>query len=416
MIKTYKVEVFSQDVDNQVYNLNEGIGRYLYNFFININKERYENNLPYLNYMKFEKWMNNEYFKEHPEMLWIKKASQKHRKDVLKRVDEAFKRFFKKLSSYPKYKRRRDKISFYFVNDNHIKLERHKVKIPIFGWLRLKEFNYINSVDVKTIKSGYLVREANKFYICLTVETEEEIKLLDEPQTEGIGIDLGIEKLATVSNGMIFSNVNKNNKYIRILERRKNHLHKELSRRLKKTKSKKERLEKNRKNQLFKKLYKEGKLETVENKNINTKEEANKKVISKNTIKTISKLQIVESKLSRIRKGFVIYVVNSLVKLNPQFITMEKLNIKGLLRNKHLSKSIKECNWGYFIDYMKHQCEKRGIRFSQVSTFYPSSKLCSCCDYKNVNLKLSDRIFNCPSCGLSIDRDLNASLNLSTVG
>lgn len=127
-------------------------------------------------------------------------------------------------------------------------------------------------------------------------------------------------------------------------------------------------------------------------------------------------MQIVESKLSRIRKGFVIYVVNSLVELNPQFITMEKLNIKGLLRNKHLSKSIKECNWGYFVDYIRYQCEKRGIRFNQVSTFYPSSKLCSCCGYKNVNLKLSDRIFNCPSCGLSIDRDLNASLNLSTVG
>ena len=416
MIKTYKLEIFSQDVDTQVYNLNEGIGRYLYNFFININKERYEKRLPYLNYMKFEKWMNNEYFKEHPEMLWIKKASQKHRKDVLKRVDDAFKRFFKKLSSYPKYKRKRDKISFYFVNDKHIFLERHRIKIPIFGWLRLKEFNYINNVDVKNIKSGYLVKKANKFYICLTVETEEEIKLLDKPQTEGIGIDLGIEKLATISNSMVFSNVNKNNKYIKILERRKNYLHKELSRRLKKTKSKKERLEKNRKNQIFKKLYKEGKLETVENKNINKKEEANRKVISKNTIKTINKLQIVESKLSRIRKGFVIYVVNSLVKLNPQFITMEKLNIKGLLRNKHLSKSIKECNWGYFVDYMKYQCEKRGIRFNQVSTFYPSSKLCSCCGYKNVNLKLSDRIFNCPSCGLSIDRDLNASLNLSTLG
>lgn len=91
MIKTYKVEVFSQDVDNQVYNLNEGIGRYLYNFFINITKERYEKGLPYLSYMKFEKWMNNEYFKEHPEMLWIKKASQKHKKDVLKRVDTALK-------------------------------------------------------------------------------------------------------------------------------------------------------------------------------------------------------------------------------------------------------------------------------------------------------------------------------------
>ena len=419
MIKTYKVELNQKDIDLLLFNKNCGIKKYLYNMFIFVNKERYENGEKFLNYMSFEKWLNNVYFKKHPEMLWIKEGSQKNRKDGLRLADIAFQRFFKKISSFPRFKRRRDKVSFYFVNDKQIKLERHRIKIPIFGWLRLKEYNYINKLDVKDIKSGNLIKEANKFYVCLAVECKEEIKPLDKPQTEGIGIDLGLNNLAVVSNGMVFSNVNKVDKGIKKLERRKDRLQKELNRRLKKQKTKKERLEIDRKDQKYKKLYKQNKLESQNfnlNKNLNTKEEANKKVISKNTIKTISKLQIVESKLSRIRKGFVIYVVNSLVKLNPQFITMEKLNIKGLLRNKHLSKSIKECNWGYFIDYMKHQCEKRGIRFSQVSTFYPSSKLCSCCDYKNVNLKLSDRIFNCPSCGLSIDRDLNASLNLSTVG
>ena len=416
MIKTYKVEVFSQDVDSQVYNLNEGIGRYLYNFFININKERYENNLSYLNYMKFEKWMNNEYFKEHPEMLWIKKASQKHRKDVLKRVDEAFKRFFKKKGGYPKYKRRRDKISFYFVNDNHIKLERHRIKIPVFGWLRLKEFDYLKNVDVKNIKSGYLVREANKFYVCLAVECEEEIKPLDKSQTEGIGVDLGIEKLATVSNGMRFDNVNKNNKYIKILERRKNHLQKELSRRLKKTKSKKERLEKDRKNQLFKNLYKEGKLETVENKNIIKKEEANKKVISKNTLKTINELQKVYSKLERKRSGCVKHVVNSLVNLNPKFITIENLNIRGLIKNRHLSKAILNSKWGFFKDYLIEKCKKYKIKVIIADLFYPSTKKCSYCGCKKVKMKLSERTYVCFHCGNEIDRDLNASLNLKYLG
>ena len=416
MIKTYKIRVFTKDVDINKFNINCGIKKFIYNLFITVNRDRYKNNESFMNYMSFEKWLNHEFLPNNPEYQWIKKASQKNLKQGMKDANDAFKRFFKKEADFPRYKRKRDKVSFYFVNDNHIKIERYRVKIPIFGWLRLKEYNYINKLDVKDIKSGNLIKDANKFYICLRVEKREASTIITTEKTEGLGIDLGIEKLATVSNGMKFDNINKNNKYIKILERRKNHLHKELTRRLKKTKSRKERLEKNRKNQIYKKLYKEGKLETVENKNIIKKEEANKKVISKNTIKTINKLQIIESKLSRIRKGFVIYVVNSLVKLNPQFIIMEKLNIKGLLKNKHLSKSIKECNWGYFVDYMKYQCEKRGIRFNQVSTFYPSSKLCSCCGCKNINLKLSDRIFNCQNCGLSIDRDLNASLNLSTVG
>ena len=432
MIKTNKVEVNQKDVDNQVYNLNEGIGRYLYNFFINITKERYEKGVPYLSYMKFEKWMNNEYFKEHPEMLWIKKASQKHRKDVLKRVDEAFQRFFKKKGGYPKYKRRRDKVSFYFVNDNHIKLERHKVKIPIFGWLRLKEFGYINNVDVKTIKSGYLVREANKFYICLTVETEEEeIKLLDEPQTEGIGVDLGLNNLAVVSNGMVFENINKNNKYIKILERRKNHLHKELNRRLKKQKTKKERLEKDRKNQKYRELYnsltkeekkqlkEKNKLESIDsnlNKKSNIKEEANRKVISKNTLKTINELQKVYSKLERKRSEFVKHVVNSLVRLNPKFITIENINIRGLIKNRHLSKAILNSKWRFFKDYLIKQCKKYNIKVIIADLFYPSTKKCSRCGCKKVKMKLSERTYVCFHCGNEIDRDLNASLNLKYLG
>lgn len=411
MIKTYKIRVFEKDVDIDKFNINCGIKKFIYNFYITVNKERYRNNESFMNYMSFEKWMNNEFLPNNPDYKWIKQASQKNLKQGMKDANDAFKRFFKKEADFPRYKRKRDKISFYFVNDNHIKIERHKVKIPIFGWLRIKEFGYLPKGK---ILSGNLVREANKFYVGLKSEEEIKVKELGK-QTEGLGIDLGIETLATVSNRMVFENVNKSNYYIKILERRKNHLQKELQRRLKKTKSNRDRLERERKNQVYKKLYEEGKLETAENKKIKTKEDANKK-ISKNAIKTINKLQVVESKLSRIRRGFVIYVVNSLVRLNPQFITMEKLNIKGLLKNRHLSKAIKDCGWGYFIEYMKYRCEKIRIKFIQANPFYPSSKTCSACGYKKVDLKLSDRIFNCPSCGNSINRDYNASLNLKYLG
>lgn len=410
MIKTYKIRVFEKDVDIDKYNINCGVKRFIYNFYITVNKEIYERGEPFLSYMSFEKWMNNEFLPNNPDYKWIKQASQKNLKQGMKDANDAFKRFFKKEADFPRYKKRRDKVSFYFVNDNHIRLERHRVKIPIFGWLRIKEFGYLPEGK---ILSGNLVKEANKFYVCLKSEEEIKVRELGE-KTEGLGIDLGIENLATVSNGMVFENVNKN-KYLKRLENRKSHLQKELQRRLKKTKSKKDRLERERNNQVYKKLYKEGKLETAENKQIKTKEETNKKV-SKNAIKTINALQIVYAKLNRIRQGYVRQVVNSLVRLNPQFITMEKLNIKGLLKNRHLSKAIKDCGWGYFIEYMKYRCEKIRIKFIQANPFYPSSKTCSCCGYKKVDLRLSDRIFNCPSCGNSINRDYNASLNLKYLG
>lgn len=423
MIKTYKIRVFTKDVDIDKFNINCGIKKFIYNLFITVNKDRYRNNESFMNYMFFEKWLNHEFLPNNPEYQWIKKASQKNLKQGMKDANDAFKRFFKKEADFPRYKRKRDKVSFYFVNDNHIKIERHRVKIPIFGWLRLKEFGYLPKGK---ILSGNLVREANMFYVCLKSEEEIDVKELGE-QTEGIGNDLGIENLVTVSDGRVFENINKTSK-IKLLENRKNHLQKELSRRLGKKLNKKEQEETRKEREDYKKwwksLSKEEKTEikeqkkelySFENKKLKRKEEANKKV-SKNAIKTIQALQTVYAKLSRMRQEYVRQVVNSLVKPNPQFIAIEDLNIRGLVKNKYLSKAILSCCWGYFIEYLTRQCEKYDIKLIKADRFYPSSKTCSNCGCKKIKLSLSERTFKCLNCGNEIDRDLNASLNLKYLG
>ncbi len=325
------------------------------------------------------------------------------------------------------------------MNDNHIKVERHRIKIPIFGWLRIKEFGYLP--NRYKILSGNVSREGNKYFVSIRCEFEGGIIDLGK-KTGGIGVDLGIEKLATVSDGRVFENFNKINKKLIKLEKRIKHLNKELSRRLKRKKTNKEKLEEIREKEIYKKWYKSLSKEEKEkikkekkeqarlekerrkessyffnNKKLNKKESVNKKVNkSKNVIKTILALRETYRKISFIRTGNVKLIVDSLVKKNPQFIVTEDLNIKGLAKNKHLSKAILNCKWGYFLEYLKYKCEKFGIVYKKADRFFPSSKKCSNCGNIKKDLKLSDRIYHCDNCGLEINRDYNAALNLCTVG
>ena len=117
-------------------------------------------------------------------------------------------------------------------------------------------------------------------------------------------------------------------------------------------------------------------------------------------------------KLSNIRLNHIYQSINIILKENPNRVVMEDLNISGMMKNKHLSKKIQEQCFHKFIQIMKYKCEWNGIKFIQADRFYPSSKTCSCCGNIKHDLKLKDRVYKCDKCGLEIDRDLNASINL----
>ena len=133
----------------------------------------------------------------------------------------------------------------------------------------------------------------------------------------------------------------------------------------------------------------------------------------KNFQKQCRKVGLVDRKLKNIRLDYTHKTTTEIVKTKPSRVVMEDLNVKGMLKNKHLSKAIQEQTLGEFIRQMKYKCALHGIEFVQVSRWFPSSKTCSCCGFVKKSLKLSERVFVCEECGLEIDRDFNASLNLA---
>ncbi|MEH7464469.1 transposase [Bacillus thuringiensis] len=354
-----------------------GVSRFIYNFYISHNKEVYEKEGRFVNGMDFSKWLNNEYIPNNEDKTWIKNVSSKATKQAIMNGEKAFKNFFKGLSGFPKFKKKKNQdVKCYFPKNNKTdwKIERHRIKIPTLGFVRLKEYGYIPKNAI--VKSGTVSQKAGRYYVSILCEVEETQVKLNLEKT-GIGVDLGIKDFAICSTGEVHENINKTGK-VRKLERKLKREQRSLSRK-------------------YKNLKKRGE-----------KSATNKRA---NIDKNILRVQKLHARLVNIRLEYVKSVMNKLVKNKPTYITIEDLNVKGMMKNKHLSKAVAQQCFYTFQIWLLAKCKEYGIELRQVDRFYPSSKLCSCCDCKKVDLKLSDRVYTC-ECGNEIDRDLNASINL----
>lgn len=382
MLKTYKIEIKPTEEQKQKINKTIGICKFIYNFYISKNKEIYEQTKKFMSANDFSKWLNNNFIPNNPSYLWIKEVSSKAVKQSICNAENSFKRFFKKQSKFPKYKKKSDtSVKMYLPKNNNTDwtIERHRVKIPTLGFIRLKEFGYIplNSV----VKSGTVSKDADRYFVSILVE-EEKSNIQHSKNQNGIGIDLGLKDFAICSNGETFKNINKTNK-IKKLEKKLKREQRAFSRKLENNK----------------KTKKKG----------GEKPANNSANINKNKLR----IQILHRKLRNIRIEYVKFVVNSLVKANnlPEFISIEDLNVRGMMKNRHLSKAIQRQNFYYFRLFLEQQCKKYGVELRVINKFYPSSKLCSCCGQIKTDLKLSDRVYKC-DCGNIIDRDYQASLNI----
>lgn len=218
----------------------------------------------------------------------------------------------------------------------------------------------------------------DKKYWYISVGFEQEIKP-QELSNEVIGIDLGIKELAVCSDSQVFKNINKT-KEVKKTEKR--------VRRLQRKSSRKYEMNKRGENQFVK---------------------------TSNLIKIEKRIQQLHRRLTNIRNNHIHQATYAIVKTKPCKIVMEDLNVSGMMKNRHLSKAFANQKLYEFIRQVKYKCEKYGIEFIQVDRFYPSSKTCSRCGSIKKDLKLSDRIYKC-ECGLEINRDLNASINLANYG
>ena len=382
LLKSYKTEINPTYEQKQVINRTIGVCRFIYNFYLAHNKEVYESEKCFVSGMAFSKWLNNEFIPNNSEFSWIKDVSSKSVKQSIMNAERAFKIFFKGKSKFPKFKKKnKSNVKMYFVRKDAravISCERHRIKIPTLGWVRLKEKGYIpTNPNTHIIKSGTISCKAGRYYVSVLVEQEETPKL--SLSGFGIGIDLGLKNFAICSNGKIYTNINKGSQ-VRKLEKKLKREQRSLSR----------------------------KYESYKKQNKISKGGATRQNIQKQKLK----VQKLHQRLDNIRTDYVNKVIAELVKTKPMWITIEDLNVSGMMKNRHLSKSIAQQKFFEFRIKLLAKCNEYGIELRVADRFYPSSKTCHKCGCIKSDLKLSDRIYTCSACGYTADRDFNASLNL----
>ena len=375
LLKSFKTEI--NPTEEQKVRIRKTIGtcRYVYNFYLGHNKALHDNGEKFMTGKSFSLWLNNEYIPDNPDKTWIREVYSKAVKKSIEDGCAAFTRFFKHQSDFPKFKKKgKSDVKMYFVRNNpkDCQCERHRLKIPTLGWVRIKEKGYI-----PTTKDGYMIRsgtvsvKAGRFYVSVLVEIPDVN--INNNLNEGIGIDLGLKDFAVISSGKTYRNINK-------------------SAGLKK---------------LEKQLIREQRSLSRKYENLKKGESTQRANIQKQKLK----VQKLHHKMDNIRTDYINKTIAEIVKTKPSYITIEDLNVKGMMKNRCLSKAVASQKFYEFRKRLKAKCDEKGIELRVADRFYPSSKTCHHCGSIRKNLKLSDRIYRC-ECGYVADRDLNAALNL----
>ena len=375
MLKSFKTEI--NPTEEQKARIRKTIGtcRYVYNFYLGHNKALHDDGEKFMTGKSFSLWLNNEYIPDNPDKTWIREVYSKAVKKSIEDGCAAFTRFFKHQSDFPKFKKKgKSDVKMYFVRNNpkDCQCERHRLKIPTLGWIRIKEKGYI-----PTTKDGYMIRsgtvsvKTDRFYVSVLVEIPDVN--INNNLNEGIGIDLGLKDFAIISNGKTYRNINK-------------------SAGLKK---------------LEKQLIREQRSLSRKYENLKKGESTQRANIQKQKFK----VQKLHHKMDNIRTDYINKTIAEIVKTKPSYIAIEDLNVKGMMKNRCLSKAVASQKFYEFRKRLKAKCDEKGIELRVADRFYPSSKTCHHCGSIRKNLKLSDRIYRC-ECGYVADRDLNAALNL----
>lgn len=355
------------------------VSRWAYNWTLSRQRESYLNGSGFI----FDTALRRELtqLKKTEDYAWLNNYSNNITKQAIKDACNAYLKFFRGQTRYPKFKsKKKCKPSFYQDNvkiqfsNTHVRLEKltnsRKLNKQKINWIKLAEHNRFPK-NVKYLNPRVTYDGIN-WWISVGFETEKSLKT---PNNEGIGIDLGLKDLATCSSGEVYANINKTQK-IKKIEKKKRRIQRKISKKY----------QMNKECDRYKKT-----------KNITKKE------------KQILKLY---HRLTNIRNQYQHDVTNDIVNREPMFITIEDININGMMRNRHLAKAFHEQALFQFTRKLIYKSIIKNIEIRQVDRYYPSSKLCSDCGHKNTLLKLSQREWVCPECGVLHDRDINASKNL----
>lgn len=360
LIKSYKVKLHPNKTQEALILKSFGLSRFVYNWCLDKQIKNYEQGNKYINRYELRK----EAIKLKDEYKWMKELSAKIIHQATFDSCDAYENFFKGLSKFPKFKSKRNKHQSFWNPQDAIKFTHNRVKLQKIGNVKMAEKNRI-PIDAKYYNPR-ITFDGLSYYLSVGVEVEEN-QTINIPKTECIGIDLGIKTLLTLSNGESHSraNVKQEQKKLKRLQRKASRLY----------------IQYNNKNK------------------------------SKNLLKLEKEILKQHKKINNIQMDNIHKITKSIIDYNPEFISLEDLNVKGMMKNRHLSRVLNECKFYEIRRQFEYKCNFYNVDIKIVDRWFPSSKKCSKCGNINKNLKLSDRIYSC-SCGLFIDRDLNASINI----
>lgn len=358
--------------------------RFAYNWTIAKQQENYQNGGKFISDSVLRKQFTQ--MKKLDEFNWLNNVSNNVTKQAIKDACDAYKRFFKGLSKYPKFKSKKKSTPSFYQDNVKIKFSETHVKVEGFASSKKsnkQKINWIRLAEKGRIPFGENVKYTNprftfdglNWWVSVGIETDSDYS---PSKTEGIGIDLGIKDLAVCSDGNIYKNINKSSK-VKKLEKKKRRLQRKISRKY----------HMNKEGSRYKKTC--------------------------NIIKSEKQLLKVSRRLTNIRHNYIHQITSEIVNRKPMFIVLEDLNVKGMMKNKHLAKAVQQQLFYEFRRQLEYKSNWNGIKFILADRWFPSSKLCSCCGQIKKDLKLSDRIYQC-DCGNKIDRDYQASLNLKNYG
>ena len=352
--------------------------RYIWNYMLELQQARYKNGEKHLSRFDMIKTLTT--LKNDGEHKWLRDVLSATLQSVCGDLSAAYRSFFNKSAGYPKFKSKKKSKQSYPLRSDGMYFSKKKV--------------YINKIGAVKYKSDMTFRDGrNNRYLNPRVKYEFGMWMLsfcEERDNQALtltankmGIDLGVKELATVAYGSekyVFGNINKSNK-VRNIKARLKFLQRSSSR----------------------------------------KYEANKVgckyIKTKNIVRQEIKISKLHRRLSNIRKNYIHQITARLTKqMRPSRVVMEKLNVKGMIKNHRLAESIQDQCFYEFARQMKYKCWRSDIEFMQADRFYPSSKTCSNCGFVNSRLRLTDRLYVCPNCGFEIDRDYNAAINLQRYG
>ena len=383
MIKTIRVMLLPNNKQKTKLFQYANTARFAYNWALGREQENYKNGGKFISDGDLRKEFTR--LKKNKEYVWLNNVSNNVTKQAIKDACEAYRDFFKGYTKFPRFKSKKhsapkfyqDNVKIRFTN-THVKVEgfatskkKNKQKI---NWIRLAEHGRIPVENVK-YKNPRIKYDGLNWYITVGIEYEDSTTL---PSEEGIGIDLGIKDLAICSDEHRYQNINKTQR-VKKLEKRKRRLQRSISRKY----------EENKKGGSYCK--------------------------TSNIIKSEKDLLKLNHRLANIRQNYLHQTTTEIVKTKPSYIVLEDLNVKGMMKNKHLSKAIQQQGFGEFRRQIEYKSAWNNVPVIIADRFFPSSKLCSCCGAVKKDLKLSGRVYRC-ECGNVIDRDYQAALNLKRYG